>query len=157
LAGTGSFARLGIVRKAYRPSRFFLSGVVGATLALADDDDFDLGRAICGQPRRPTTTICEYRRWERLAAAQLRGPPYLCHRDRRGSYPEVSGTNRLVDGSFGFTAKILLDSEPSGVLVNSLEVPQQFARRVSSAMVQMVYQFLIQIGDPLNLSLDHRS
>jgi hypothetical protein len=41
IAGTGSFARLGIVQKSLAIT-VFLSGVVGATLALADDDDFDL-------------------------------------------------------------------------------------------------------------------
>jgi hypothetical protein len=70
----------------------------------------------------------------------------------------MSGTTRLVDGSFGITAKILLDQlKPSGVLVNSLEVPNSSQRRVSSAMDQMVTSFSSKSEIALNLSLDHRS
>ena len=58
-----------------------------------------------------------------------------------GTYPYV-WNNDTVDGSFGITAKIILDQlTPSGVVVNSLEVPNSSQNGVPPTKDQMVTSF----------------
>ena len=74
-----------------------------------------------------------------------------------GSYPTVFNNN-LVDGSFGLTAKILLDElHLDGRQVRSLEVPNSAERRISQNSDQMVTSFSSKSELALNLSLDHRT
>ncbi|WP_375783270.1 hypothetical protein ACE10Z_25795 [Bradyrhizobium sp. Pha-3] len=74
-----------------------------------------------------------------------------------GTYPTVFN-NDGVDGSFGLTAKILLDElRLDGRHVQSLEVPNSAQRGVSRSKDQMVTSFSSKSELALNLSLDHRS
>ncbi len=74
-----------------------------------------------------------------------------------GAYPTVFNNN-LVDGSFGLTAKIILDElRLDGRHVQSLEVPNSVERGVSPARNQMVTSFSSKSELALNLSLDHRT
>ena len=74
-----------------------------------------------------------------------------------GTYPTVFN-NDGVDGSFGLTAKILLDElHLDGRHVQSLEVPNSAQRGVSQNKDQMVTSFSSKSELALNLSLDHRS
>jgi hypothetical protein len=73
-----------------------------------------------------------------------------------GAYPNV-WNNVLVDGSFGITAKIVLDQlKPSGTLVNSLEVPNSAQHDVPPNRNQMVGSFSSKSEVALNLSTDGR-
>ncbi|MGA7178751.1 MAG: hypothetical protein WBX11_04075 [Thiobacillaceae bacterium] len=73
-----------------------------------------------------------------------------------GSYPSI-WNNSLVDGSFGITAKIILDQlTPDGSLVNSLEVPNSSQRGVPPTKDQMVSSFPSKSELALNLSTDGR-
>jgi hypothetical protein len=73
-----------------------------------------------------------------------------------GTYPTV-WNNNLADGSFGVTAKIILDQlTPSGVLVNSLEVPNSSQNGVPPTKDQMVTSFSSKSELALNLSTDHQ-
>jgi hypothetical protein len=156
IAGAGSLARLGVVRTSLAIT-VFLSGVVGTTVALADDDDFDL---------RPGNLLVSRAVYDNnpanvVAATTLLPPNCVASAcvtaTDGGSYPNIFN-NSLVDGSFGITAKILLDQlKPSGELVNSLEVPNSSQRRVLPAKDQMVTSFSSKSEIALNLSLDHRS
>ena len=72
-----------------------------------------------------------------------------------GSYPFI-WDNSLVDGSFGITAKIVLDQlKPSGEFVNSLEVPNS-ADGIPPTRDQMVTSFPSKSEIALNLSTDGR-
>ena len=74
-----------------------------------------------------------------------------------GSYPTV-WNNNLADGSFGVTAKIILDQlTQSGVLVNSLEVPNNSQNGVPPTKDQMVTSFSSKSELALNLSTDNQS
>ncbi|UGA46573.1 hypothetical protein HU230_0011255 [Bradyrhizobium quebecense] len=74
-----------------------------------------------------------------------------------GTYPTVFN-NDGVDGSFGLTAKILLDElRLDGRHLQSLEVPNSAQRGVSQNKDQMVTSFSSKSELALNLSLDHRS
>ena len=74
-----------------------------------------------------------------------------------GTYPTVFN-NDGVDGSFGLTAKILLDElHLDGRHVQSLEVPNSAQRGVSQNKDQMVTSLSSKSELALNLSLDHRS
>ncbi|UGY02832.1 hypothetical protein [Bradyrhizobium quebecense] len=74
-----------------------------------------------------------------------------------GTYPTVFN-NDGVDGSFGLTAKILLDElRLDGRHLQSLEVPNSAQRGVSQNRDQMVTSFSSKSELALNLSLDHRS
>jgi hypothetical protein len=71
-----------------------------------------------------------------------------------GTYPYV-WNNALVDGSFGITAKIILDQlTPSGSLLNSLEVPNSSQQGVPPTKDQMVDSFSSKSELALNLSTD---
>ncbi|MBR0932500.1 hypothetical protein [Bradyrhizobium jicamae] len=74
-----------------------------------------------------------------------------------GTYPTVFN-NDLVDGSFGLTARIVLDElQLDGRHVQSLEVPNSSERGISSNNDQMVTSFSSKSELSLNLSLDHRT
>jgi hypothetical protein len=74
-----------------------------------------------------------------------------------GTYPTVFN-NAGVDGSFGLTAKIMLDElHLDGRQVQSLEVPNSAQRGISSTKDQMVTSFSSKSELALNLSLDHRT
>jgi len=74
-----------------------------------------------------------------------------------GAYPQVFN-NALVDGSFGITAKIILDQlTASGITINSLEVPNSSQNGVPPTKDQMVTSFSSKSGLALNLSTDGQS
>jgi hypothetical protein len=73
-----------------------------------------------------------------------------------GTYPFVFN-NAPVDGSFGITTKIVLDEmlpTPSGVVVQSVEVPNNTQGGVTATSDQMVTSFSSKSEIALNLSLD---
>ena len=74
-----------------------------------------------------------------------------------GAYPQVFN-NALVDGSFGVTAKIFLDQlTPSGIPVNSLEVPNSSQNGVPPTKDQTVTSFSSKSELALNLSTDNQA
>ena len=74
-----------------------------------------------------------------------------------GTYPYV-WNNSQVDGSFGITAKIILDQlTPSGIPINSLVVPNSSQRGVSFTTDQMVTSFSSKSELALELSTDGQS
>ncbi|MGC1295480.1 MAG: hypothetical protein WA869_10590 [Alloacidobacterium sp.] len=78
------------------------------------------------------------------------GAPY------NGSYPLV-WNNDIYDASFGITSKIYLDQlTPYGWLINSLEVPNNSQRGLSSKSDQLVTSFSSKSEIALNLSTDGR-
>ena len=134
----------------------FLSGVVGATGAFADDDDvgFRPGNLLIGR------SVYDNNPANVVAGTTLLPPncvaPNCVTATAGGSYPYI-WDNSLVDGSFGITAKIVLDQlKPSGELINSLEVPNSSDRRVSPTADQMVTSFPSKSEIALNLSTDGR-
>lgn len=71
-----------------------------------------------------------------------------------GTYPFV-WNNDLVDGSFGITSKIFLDQiTPTGLLINSLEVPNSSQKGVPPTKDQLVTSFPSKSELALNLSTD---
>ena len=81
-------------------------------------------------------------------------PPVTATND--GSYPEVFN-NALVDGSFGITSAIFLDQmTTSGVVLNTLEVPNSSRNGVPPTKDQMVTSFSSKSELALNLSTDHK-
>jgi hypothetical protein len=133
----------------------FLSGLVGATGALADDDDIDF------RPGNLLLSRSVYDNKPANVAVGMSLPPNCVAPNcvaatNDGSYPNVWG-NDAADASFGITAKIVLDQlKPSGELVNSLEVPNSSDRRLSSTRDQMVTSFPSKSEIALNLSTDGR-
>ncbi len=131
-----------------------LSGVAGATVALADDD---------GVQFRPGNLLVSRSVYDNNPANVAVGTqlppncvaPNCVAATNDGSYPYV-WNNSLVDGSFGITAKIVLDQlKPSGELINSLEVPNS-ADRGPLTKDQMVTSFPSKSEIALNLSTDGR-
>src|SRR5258708_10080822 len=127
-----------------------LSGVVGATVALADDDGVEF---------RPGNLLLSRSVYDNNPANVVAGaslPPNCAAANcvtatADGSYPYV-WNNSLVDGSFGITAKIVLDQlKPSGELLNSLEVPNSSAG-VPPPNNQIVTSFPSKSQIPLTLS-----
>ncbi len=71
-----------------------------------------------------------------------------------GTYPFV-WNNDLADGSFGITSKAFLDQvTPTGLLVNSLEVPNSSQNGVPPTKDQLVTSFSSKSELALNLSTD---
>ena len=71
-----------------------------------------------------------------------------------GTYPYV-WNNDLVDGSFGITAKIVLDQyTPTGTLINSLEVPHSTGLGIPLKKDELVTSFSSKSEVALNLSTD---
>jgi hypothetical protein len=140
IVGSGSLANLPAFKSRLAVT-LFLSGIVGGTAALADDDDFDL---------RPGNLLVSRAVYDNnsqnvVAGTTLLPPncvaPHCVTATDGGSYPNV-WNNSFADLSFGITAKIVLDQlKPSGGLINSLEVPNSSQRRISAGKDQMVTSF----------------
>jgi len=136
----------------------FLSGVVSVTGAFADDDDIDF---------RPGNLLVSRSVYDNNPANVVAGktslppnclPANCVTATDDGSYPQI-WNNTLVDGSFGITAKIVLDQlKPTGALVNSLEVelPHGSERHDRSTGDQVVTSFPSKSELALNLSTDGR-
>lgn len=83
--------------------------------------------------------------------------PHCAAATTDGTYPMVF-SNDLVDGSFGITAKIMLDElRLNGHRVQSLEVPNSGQHGVTSNRDQMVTSFPSKSEIALNLSIDRHS
>jgi hypothetical protein len=136
----------------------FLSGIVGATGALADDDDFDL---------RPGNLLLSRSVYDNNPASVVAGvtvlppnclPANCVTATDSGAYPLVFN-NVLTDASFGITSRIVLDQlKTSGQLINSLkvELPDGFEHQGAPAGNQIVTSFPSKSEIALNLSLDGR-
>src|SRR5258708_5962409 len=134
----------------------FLSGVVGTTVTLADDDgvEFKAGNLLVSR------SVYDNNPANVVVGTTLLPPnciaPNCVKATTDGSYPNV-WNNESVDPSFGITAKIVLDQlKPSGELVNSLEVPNSSDHRLSPNKDQMVTSFPSKSEIALNLSTDGR-
>ncbi len=135
----------------------FVSGLAGGMVALADDesDGFRPGNLLVSR------AVYDNNAKNVVAGTTLLPPncvaPACVTATDSGTYPSV-WNNSLVDGSFGITAKIVLDQlKPPGSLVNSLEVPSSEEQGVSPNRVQMVSSFPSKSEIALNLSTDGRS
>ncbi len=153
VAGSRFLARLPVFRSGLAVTAV-LSGVVGATVALADDDGVEF---------RPGNLLLSRSVYDNNPANVVAGaslPPNCAAANcvtatADGSYPYV-WNNSLVDGSFGITAKIVLDQlKPSGEWVNSLEVPNS-SDGVRPTKNQMVTSFPSKSEIALNLSTNGR-
>jgi hypothetical protein len=136
----------------------FLSGVVSVTGALADDDDtnFRPGNLLISR------SVYDNNPENVVAGTTLLPPncvaPNCATATDGGEYPFVFN-NDLVDGSFGITAKIVLDQlDPSGRFINSLEVegPRRSERRDQPVGNRVVTSFSSKSEIALNLSTDGR-
>jgi hypothetical protein len=137
---------------------------LGGTLAFADDDFFFF------QPGNLLLSKAVYDASPSIVAVGTQLPPGCTPTTPTvigdcvtavadGTYPTVFN-NAPVDGSFGVTAKIVLDElrpDNDGDLVNSLEVPNNLTRGITPNKDQMVTSFSSKSEIALNLSLDHRS
>jgi hypothetical protein len=136
----------------------FLSGVVGATGAFADDDDINF------RPRNLliSRSVYDNNPANVVAGTTLLPPncvvPNCVTATDSGAYPFVFN-NDAVDASFGITSKIVLDQfEPSGKFINSLEVelPDRSERRGQPTRDRVVTSFPSKSEIALNLSTDGR-
>ena len=136
----------------------FLSGVVGATGALADDDGigFRPGNLLISRSvydNNPTNVVAG----TTLLPPNCIAPNCVTATDS-GAYPFVFN-NVLTDGSFGITSKIVLDQlRPSGKFVSSLEVkvPRSGEDRDDPTREHVVTSFPSKSEIALNLSTDGR-
>jgi hypothetical protein len=133
-----------------------VSGVVGVTRALADDDgvEFKPGNLLLSR------SVYDNNPGNVVAGVTLLPPncvaPNCVTAVADGTYPNVFN-NEAPDASFGITAKIVLDQlRPSGELVNSLEVPNSTDHRLAPGRDQMVTSFPSKSEIALNLSTDGR-
>jgi hypothetical protein len=156
VAGSRFFARPPVFQSRLAVA-FFLSGIVGGTAALADDDNFDLkpGNLLVSR------AVYDNNSQNVVAGTTLLPPscvvPNCATATDGGSYPAVFN-NSIPDPSFGITAKIVLDQlKPSGELINSLEVPNSSQRGVPPTKDQMVTSFSSKSEIALNLSVDRKS
>jgi hypothetical protein len=136
----------------------FLSGIVGATSAFADDDDVGL---------RPGNLLVSRSVYDNNPANVVAGvtllppnclPANCVTATDSGAYPFVFN-NVLTDGSFGITSRIVLDQlKTSGRLINSrkVELPDGSERREQPTGNQIVTSFPSKSEIALNLSLDDR-
>src|ERR1700693_3849021 len=134
-----------------------LSSVVGTTGALADDDgiQFRPGNLLVSR------SVYDNNNPANIVAGTTQLPPNCLAVNcvtatDNGQYPFVFNNN-LVDGSFGITAKILLDQlEPSGRLINSLEVEgsHRSERRDQPSADRVLTSFSSKSEIALNLSTD---
>jgi hypothetical protein len=135
----------------------FLSGAVSATGAFADDDaNFRPGNLLISR------SVYDNNPANVVAGTTLLPPncvaPNCATATDGGEYPFVFN-NDLVDGSFGITAKIVLDQlEPSGRFINSLEVEgsHRSERRDQPIGNRVVTSFSSKSEIALNLSTDGR-
>jgi hypothetical protein len=132
---------------------FFLSGLAGAPVALADDDHpgfrpdhLLLSRVI--YDNNPSTIA--------VGSTLPPGCTTGCSTATNdGTYPQV-WNNALIDGSFGITSKIVLDQlTRSGEFISSLEVPN--SSQPGAGPNRMVGSFSSKSEVALNLSTDRRS
>ena len=142
----------------------FLSGVVGATGAFADDDDigFRPGNSFGPGNLLISRSVYDNNPANVVAGTTLLPPncvaPNCVTATDSGAYPYVFN-NVLADGSFGITSRIVLDQlKPSGKLVNSLEVkvPHSWEHRNEPTGEQVVTSFPSKSEIALNLSTDGR-
>jgi hypothetical protein len=135
---------------------FFLSGLAGGPVALADDDNphfrpdhLLLSRVV--YDNNPNTIVAGVTK----LPPNCVGAACVTATDG-GSYPNV-WNNALVDSSFGIASKIVLDQlTRDGALINSLEVPNSSQRDIGPNRDQMVGSFSSKSEVALNLSTDHR-
>src|SRR3984893_5768100 len=154
-------SRLSIRPPAFRTGfaiTLFLSGIVGATGAFADDDDINF---------RPGNLLISRSVYDNNPASVVAGTtllppncvaPNCVTATDSGAYPFVFN-NDAVDASFGITSKIVLDQfELSGKFINSLEVelPERSERRGQPARDRVVTSFPSKSEIALNLSTDGR-
>jgi len=155
-AGSRLSVRPPFFRKSFAIT-LFLSGVVSVTGALADDDtNFRRGNLLISR------SVYDNNPENVVAGTTLLPPncvaPNCATATDGGEYPFVFN-NDLVDGSFGITAKIVLDQlEPSGRFINSLEVegPHRSERRDQPVGNRVVTSFSSKSEIALNLSTDGR-
>ncbi|MDB5605286.1 MAG: hypothetical protein JWP25_2186, partial [Bradyrhizobium sp.] len=155
VSGPRLFARPPAIRSGLAVT-LFLSGVVGATGVLADDDgvEFKPGNLLVSR------SVYDNNPANVIAGTTLLPPncvaPNCVTATANGSYPNI-WNNEAADPSFGITSKIVLDQlKPSGELVNSLEVPNSSDRGISPTKDQIVTSFPSKSEIALNLSTDGR-
>jgi hypothetical protein len=136
----------------------FLSGVMGATGALADDDDFGFlpGNLLVSR------SVYDNNPANVVAGSTLLPPNCVASNcvtaTDSGAYPFVFN-NVLVDASFGITSKIVLDQlTPSGRFISAREVELRDRRehRDRTGTDQVVTSFPSKSEIALNLSTDGR-
>jgi hypothetical protein len=150
------FVRLPDLRPGLAVS-LLLSGIVGATGALADDDGFKPGNLLVSR------SVYDNNPANVVAGVTLLPPncvaPHCVNATDSGSYPYVFN-NVLTDTSFGITAKIVLDQlKQSGRFVSSLAVELPDGRDRGDhhpAANQVVTSFPSKSEIALNLSTDGR-
>jgi len=127
----------------------FLSGIVGATSAFADDDDFDLkpGNLLVSR------SVYDNNPGNVIAGVTVLPPnclPANCvTATDSGAYPFVFN-NVLTDGSFGISSKSMLDKlKTSGRLINSrkVELPDSPERPGGAGRKSDRHQLSFQIGN----------
>ena len=142
----------------------FLSGVVGATGAFADDDDigFRPGNSFGPGNLLISRSVYDNNPANVVAGTTLLPPncvaPNCVTATDSGAYPYVFN-NVLADGSFGITSRIVLDQlKPSGKFVNSLEVEvtHREEHRDQPTRERIVTSFPSKSEIALNLSTDGR-
>jgi hypothetical protein len=148
-----SFARPGIGRAGL--VALLLASVAPAPLARADDDgEFRPGNLLLSRVLYSNNPNV-------VTAGVTQLPPGCVAANcvtaiASGTYPQVFN-NDQVDGSFGITAKIVLDElTRRGEFVRSLEVPNSSQHHVSASSDQMVSSFPSKSEVALNLSTDKR-
>jgi hypothetical protein len=156
VAGSRLSVRLPIFRKSLAVT-LLLSGVASSNGALADDDNanFKPGNLLVSR------SVYDNNPKNVVAGTTLLPPncvaPNCATATDGGAYPFVFN-NDLVDGSFGITAKIVLDQlEPSGRFINSLEVEDpHHSERDQPTGNRVVTSFSSKSEIALNLSTDGR-
>ncbi len=157
VAGSRLSIRSPIFRKSVAVT-LLLSGVAGSNGALADDDNanFKPGNLLISR------SVYDNNPENVVAGTTVLPPncvaPNCVTATDGGAYPFVFN-NDIVDGSFGITAKIVLDQlEPSGRFINSLDVDssQHSERRDQPTGNQVVTSFSSKSEIALNLSTDGR-
>ncbi len=136
-----------------------MSGLAVGTAAYADDDDnvgFNPGNLLVSRAVYDNNANSVQAGVTQLPPNCV-APACVTATDN-GSYPNVFN-NALVDGSFGITAKIVLDQirPSSGERVNSLEVPNNLDRGITPTKDQMVTSFSSKSEIALNLSTSGHS
>jgi hypothetical protein len=149
---TGKFARPLAFHSGWAVT-LFLSGFTGGPAALADSDYFEPGNLLLSRAVYDNNPNNVQKGVTQLPPNCTTATPCMTA-TYDGTYPYV-WNNDLVDGSFGITAKIVLDQlTPPGALVNSLEVPNSSQNGVPPTKDQMVTSFSSKSEVALNLSTD---
>jgi hypothetical protein len=157
-AGSRAPFRPTVLHKSFAVT-LFLSSVIGASGALADDDGiffFGPGNLLLSRSvydNNPTNVIAGTTQLPPNCVA-----PNCVTATDSGEFPFVFN-NVLVDGSFGITSRISFDQlDPSGRFINSLEVGRLFGfvRPDQPTGTQVVTSFSSKSEIALNLSTDGR-